>query len=446
MAFSLDQFYRLNRRALIWIILFALLYMMRDFFGLVFLTFMLAFFAGNLVRWGQRWLPLPRRVIVVMVYVVFVAAFATFVRFAVPGVSQQVRSLTDQTDQMKKSLATAKIRLVKDSPALNNLINAMIRSDLSEETLASAGVLAGEQEIFSLKKARDAKGALLGDQPLAQVLARPADYTTTVTTAAADCRVLDTRIKALQAEQDQVLLTEFLRKQAVHVTQQSLAMVSALYRATTVLLMSILFSFLISLDIGRLGRMIQGLRSSRLSDFYEEAAQPVVRFAYVLGRAFQAQAIIACINTVLTLIGMIALGIPSIAMLGMVVFLCGFIPVLGVIISSIGIFLVAINTGGLGLGLAVLGLVAVIHIIEAYVLNPMIYGHHMHLNPVLVLIILYIGHHLFPLWGMLLGVPVTYYLLHDVFGVSMSLESKADGQEGEPNEAGGPPAAATGTK
>ena len=33
-------------------------------------------------------------------------------------------------------------------------------------------------------------------------------------------------------------------------------------------------------------------------------------------------------------------------------------------------------------------LICVIHAIETYILNPQIYGHHMHMNPVLVLIIL----------------------------------------------------------
>ena len=34
----------------------------------------------------------------------------------------------------------------------------------------------------------------------------------------------------------------------------------------------------------------------------------------------------------------------------------------------------------------------------------------MELNPVLVLVILFISHHYFGLWGVLLGVPVAFYL------------------------------------
>jgi len=123
------------------------------------------------------------------------------------------------------------------------------------------------------------------------------------------------------------------------------------------------------------------------------------------------------VNTVLTLIGLLLLKIPLVAMLSVVVFVCSFVPVLGVLISTTPIVLVALNAGGFSLSLAAIGLVILIHVIEAYVLNPMIYGRHLKLNPVLTLIILYVGYHAIGLWGMLLGVPVARYFVHDVFEV-----------------------------
>ena len=51
-----------------------------------------------------------------------------------------------------------------------------------------------------------------------------------------------------------------------------------------------------------------------------------------------------------------------------------------------------------------------IHAIETYVLNPQIYGHHMHMNPVLVLIVLTIGGKLVGVWGLLLGIPIVNYV------------------------------------
>ena len=43
---------------------------------------------------------------------------------------------------------------------------------------------------------------------------------------------------------------------------------------------------------------------------------------------------------------------------------------------------------------------------------------------VLVLIILFLGHHLFGIWGVLLGVPVTHYFIQDVFGVPVWSEKR----------------------
>jgi predicted PurR-regulated permease PerM len=217
--------------------------------------------------------------------------------------------------------------------------------------------------------------------------------------------------------EDDLLIQMFIRRQAERIRAYTPELTTLLWRALVTTMLALLFSFLISLDILRLMREVQSLRASRLRDFYEQTAQPVVRFAYVVGRAIQAQAMIACANTALTLVGLLVLGVPSVAMLSLIVFVCSFIPVLGVFISTTPIVLVALNSGGFGKAAAVVGFVVFVHVVEAYVLNPLIYGKHLKLNPVVVLVILFVGHHMFGLWGMLLGVPVAYYFLHYVFGV-----------------------------
>jgi predicted PurR-regulated permease PerM len=52
------------------------------------------------------------------------------------------------------------------------------------------------------------------------------------------------------------------------------------------------------------------------------------------------------------------------------------------------------------------GLIVVIYVIEAYILNPRIYGSHLHMNPVVVLGILTVFGKVFGLWGLILGVPL----------------------------------------
>jgi predicted PurR-regulated permease PerM len=111
------------------------------------------------------------------------------------------------------------------------------------------------------------------------------------------------------------------------------------------------------------------------------------------------------------------LDIPSVAMLSMVVFVCGFIPVVGTFLSTAPIMLVALNTGGPMLAVIALGLILFIHTLEAYIFNPLIYGKHFELNPVVVLLILFVGYHLFGIWGMILGVPLTQFLMQHVIGL-----------------------------
>ena len=130
------------------------------------------------------------------------------------------------------------------------------------------------------------------------------------------------------------------------------AVINMLYRATATILLALLFSFLILIDLARIKRGISRLKTSKIGDFYEEAAPPIGRFGILLGRAIEAQAAIAVVNTVLTLIGMLLLKIPLVAMLSVVVFVCSFVPVLGVLISTTPIVLVALNAGGFSLSLA----------------------------------------------------------------------------------------------
>ncbi|MFH1090715.1 MAG: AI-2E family transporter, partial [Pseudomonadota bacterium] len=174
-------------------------------------------------------------------------------------------------------------------------------------------------------------------------------------------------------------------------------------------LVSIIFSFLILMDYPRLKTHIQALRQTRLKEIYEQTAESVFQFAQVVGTAFQAQIMIAMVNAALTAGGLYGLGIHPIFLLSTIVFFCGLIPVLGVFLSSAPIILLAINIGGFKLALAALILIIVIHIIEAYILNPNIYSAVLKINPVLTLIILYLGGSFFGLWGVLLGVPVALY-------------------------------------
>jgi predicted PurR-regulated permease PerM len=392
-AFSFSEFYQRNRRVVIWVILFLLLWLLRDFFAVVFLSFVLAIIAAPLAEIGVRRLRLPHWAAVTVVYVIFLGVLGSFVAFVVPSVVTEVNRMIENLPATEATVIETKSSVVRSYPALREPINGYVRSALADDRLDDV-----ERELSS---ERQRLGLTAGD-----------------VAAAAESPAVPTGVLAEYFNrQDQLLLNELMAVQRQRVSQYAPTVTVILYRATATTLLSLLFSYLILIDLNRIKAGISRLRTSRVGDFYEEAAPPIARFGIVLGRAVEAQAAIAVVNTVLTLIGLLLLDIPLVAMLSIIVFVCSFVPVLGVFISTTPIVLVALNAGGPGLSLAAIALVIVIHAIEAYVLNPLIYGRHLKLNPVLTLIILYVGYHAFGLWGMLLGVPVARYFIRDVIGV-----------------------------
>ena len=174
--------------------------------------------------------------------------------------------------------------------------------------------------------------------------------------------------------------------------------------------LALLFSFLIILDLPRITAGIKSLAETRLAFFYNEVSPSIHKFGTVLGQTLQAQLLIALANTVLTAGILIVLGLASqLAFLSVIVFLCSFIPVAGVFISSIPICVFALGSSGVNGLIAAIVLIWFIHLIEAYFLNPRIFGQQLKINPVFVLIILTVAGKLFHFWGLILGVPMCSY-------------------------------------
>ncbi|HTT09108.1 MAG TPA: AI-2E family transporter [Gammaproteobacteria bacterium] len=397
MSFSLSQFYQLNRRIIIWILLFALLWLARDFFGLIFMTFVLAFIAEPLAELGRRRLRLPHGLSLSVVYALFVAVLVGFTHFVVPDVVSEANRLVGNLSQIEQRVIQTKNGLVREYPVLRDSISVFTRSAMDEEAAAALEMeLQHEKEKLGLTEADLAAAA--ADQTIPPP---------------------DSPLARYYEKKDRLLVDAIMSEQIKRIGNEAPRAIHALYSITATLLLALLFSFLILVDIARLRQQVQDLGVSRVKDVYAEAAQPVVRFAYLLGRAIQAQTAIAAVYTVLTLAGLLLLKIPSVTMLSLVVFVTSFIPVLGVFISAVPIILVALNAGGLNLALASVGLIIIIHVLGTYLINPWIYGQHLNLNPVLTLIILFVAYHAFGLWGMILAVPVARYFIYDVLDVPL---------------------------
>jgi predicted PurR-regulated permease PerM len=198
-------------------------------------------------------------------------------------------------------------------------------------------------------------------------------------------------------------------------TEAAVQITSSLLAATTKIaaqiIISLVLSFMVLWDLPRIRVGIKSLESSRLRQVYSELAPPLGVFGQLFGKALQAQARIAFVNTVLTALGMWILKLPGVGLLSLFVFVCGFIPIAGVFISTGPIAFIALTEYGfLKLALVIL-MVTAVHFVEAYMLNPVIYSSHLKLHPLLVLSVLVVAEHSLGFWGLLLAVPSTVFAL-----------------------------------
>jgi predicted PurR-regulated permease PerM len=117
-------------------------------------------------------------------------------------------------------------------------------------------------------------------------------------------------------------------------------------------------------------------------------------------------AAIALIDAVGIGIGLLIVGVPLVLPLTLLVFIGGFVPVIGAFISGLLATLVALATGGLTAALIVLAIVVVVQQVESNVLQPMIMRRAVSLHPVVILTVLTAGAVIVGVLGAFLAVPI----------------------------------------
>ncbi|MDD2516330.1 MAG: AI-2E family transporter [Candidatus Gracilibacteria bacterium] len=185
------------------------------------------------------------------------------------------------------------------------------------------------------------------------------------------------------------------------------------------LLLSLILSYVFIVDRKKVRHFFRGIEKGNFSFIYRDYQYIFSKIVKGFGSIFKAQAIIVCINTVLTIIGMYIIGFlnggqfPYIFTLAIFVFILGFVPILGTFLSSIPIIAIGFSFGGLQVVVGVLIMITFIHTLESYVLNPKIVSSYMELPVFLTFVILIISEHIFGIIGFLVGVPL-FYIITDL--------------------------------
>jgi predicted PurR-regulated permease PerM len=179
---------------------------------------------------------------------------------------------------------------------------------------------------------------------------------------------------------------------------------------------ALLLSFFIAIDFPRLQRGCRRLRETWLRDVYDEMAPALSSLARLVGRAMQAQGLIAACNATIMFVALTVLGVEHAVLLAGAVFVLCLVPTLGLIIAWVLLAVVALVQpgGGLVLALKVTGAVALAVALETFVFSPRIVGRMMELHPVLLIALLPLAQYFFGIWGLILAMPVTVYVIYEV--------------------------------
>lgn len=542
MEFSFDRFYKINRKIIIWLVLFGLIYLLRAFFTLIFLTFIIGFFSFAATRYLEQRLKMGRSLAVVLVHLSFFLSFIGLYYLILTSAMSQAESLQARLPSIKQNLNDFRYNYAKKYPNLavlfgfdvespqlteddildwDSFIGKLSSSTIGDEVtknlptdirskldLHEKSLLETSDETTNLESV-DSTGevgdwnnrvyrrllidslnehfirapGILNPQKLVNNVKfhrYPVNRSSRATSTTTDPLVPDANanveaerwmevisgpftgatlrqltydewsksnpiaLSTRQIQKNNRLLFEDLFSELVvkrqyvaereveelinHHSQELESSMPGIgleiLKLCGKLLLAILFSFLIAYDYARLSQEVKGLASSKLRDFYQTAAEPVVRFALSVGYGFQAIVVIAFFTTLMVVPLLFILGIPSVAFLAVVTFVTSLVPVVGVVFEVGAVALVALNARGPEVAIwATVGL-GVIHGIIGYVIAPMVFVRQFKLNLVAVIFMMYIGNQIAGVWGMILGVPVANYILRDVLGVPIAGEHK----------------------
>lgn len=145
----------------------------------------------------------------------------------------------------------------------------------------------------------------------------------------------------------------------------------------------------------------------RTSPAYRPTVRAVGARAWsALGGYVRGTALIALVDALGIMIGLLVLGVPLVLPLTLLVFLGGFLPVIGAFIAGLVAVLVALATGDLVTALLVLAVIVAVQQVEGNLLQPMIMRRAVALHPVVILVALGAGAALAGIVGAFLAVPV----------------------------------------
>lgn len=404
------------RKVVIWASFLGLIYLLRDFFGVLIGTFVISYIGNSIVSRFEKNFK-NRKVLVVAYFLTIISMITGFgfwiVTLAIDEGKVAVEKIQNDDPyqfvykELYKSLPPKIFVRVKDAVIETHQLN----ESAPKNGKNGKGHDSNHSETPPPPKAPEKAPK---DKKPADKKADKSDSEKAKTETSEDSEKKEEFDKE-EAQRFGNALQHLLKDYTKLAIKMITKFVGSITKSVIQVLISLIFSFMIVWDLPGIKKGLGSLHRSRLGEAYSEVAPSVVNFGQLLGKAFQAQTIIALVNTAFTAVGLLIIGVnKGIGILSLVVFICSFIPVAGVFISTLPMALVAFYTNGLGSALAVVVMVMVVHAIEAYILNPQIYSAHLKLHPLIVLVVLVVAEHTVGVWGLVVAVPFTVYIFKHV--------------------------------
>ncbi len=136
------------------------------------------------------------------------------------------------------------------------------------------------------------------------------------------------------------------------------------------------------------------------------AQEMATEMGRIVASYVRARLIVSAAVGVLATIGLWAVGMPFWLVLGLIVGLANLIPTLGAWIGGAPVVLVALLTKPPAFLFAAVAVIMLAHVVDGFILSPIILKETMQLHPVVVLLSVVVGAELAGLWGVLAAIPV----------------------------------------
>lgn len=174
---------------------------------------------------------------------------------------------------------------------------------------------------------------------------------------------------------------------------------------------AVILSLFFILEKTRIVRFTSGFKNSKINIIYEELAFFGRKFLQSFGKVIQTQITISFINCILSMIMLYILKFPQVLGLGFMIFVLGLIPVAGVVVSLIPLAIISFNIGGFRMIIYILILIAILHALESYILNPKLMSQKTKLPVFYTFVVLIVSEHILGIWGLIIGIPIFIFIL-----------------------------------